>query len=662
MNKTTLHRLFFLLIFLLSSAMPLFADNISGGHRGGITALIHKGDTVISSGDDGFIVTWDVNQRKAVERFQLTTHRITATVSHPLRDEICVIEAGGVDNYRISAWNYTRRERLFSIHSTVPITYINYSSGGNSIIAAGLHGFPLALLDSSTGEIVSTPVISAGRMLFGITGRAERNMLIYQSENEEYFEQSGYAGQILYLNLDSGNVTDSFQAPDNISAAVILGNNRFIAGVSSYGLQLVDAASGEILDTVENIERSAILCPSNEGFYCLSRRNNASILYNFSIDRNTKFVIRQEIPLSFENAGQISFIAYNGSVVFSTSQGSLYSLGRQNNIIPFGFNFQTRITEIAAGETNIAILTENGDLLFLPLDYRRLGRNEILTPVNKNNYDRLSSLSLSGEDFFILWQAGRQRIAPQFVSVNRRDGNNMDSLLGRLPLRSVSSLGNMLLLLDSGGNLTVRNLEKSSNENLSADLYFSFSTVGAIDASFINNEYIILSRSVINNSSPFLSVNIRTGETIPHFYPVQAGLMVYAGRTGSFAAAVERDADGIMTVVYDLSISSPEGRIFRYPGETSYLSIVESGGRLAISCGSEGAAIYTNGQVINFERTPGLPVKLLASGNFFLCLDSEGNIAWHDNRGRLLSVFSLREDSWTLLTSGRETTGEINRR
>jgi hypothetical protein len=61
------------------------------------------------------------------------------------------------------------------------------------------------------------------------------------------------------------------------------------------------------------------------------------------------------------------------------------------------------------------------------------------------------------------------------------------------------------------------------------------------------------------------------------------------------------------------------------------------------------------------ERTNGLPVKLFGYDRFFISLDSEGNIAWHDNRtGRLLAVFSLNENRWTLSTT-REISGEFYR-
>jgi hypothetical protein len=133
-------------------------------------------------------------------------------------------------------------------------------------------------------------------------------------------------------------------------------------------------------------------------------------------------------------------------------------------------------------------------------------------------------------------------------------------------------------------------------------------------------------------------------------YPVNSGKV--------YAEAVEREADRFKTTIIDLfpvsnRTASPV-KIFEYPSEADYLSITQSAGHLAIACDNEGAFLYTG---VNFERTKGLPVKLIGCDNFYLCLDSEGNLAWHDNTsGELLAVFRLYSEKWTLI-SDRETTG-----
>ena len=645
----------FYLFFIFSAVSSGALD--SAGHRGNITALLHKGNTVISAGEDGFIVIWNVSQRTASSRFQLTTYRIQSVVSHPLKDEICIIESGGLNNYRISAWNYSQKRKLFSVYSTEPVGFINYSAGGNLIIVSGLNGSALSLLDSVTGRIVSTAEIPAGNVSFAITGRSERNILIYQSEHDEYPERAGYTGKILYYDIDAQRITGSFHAPGNLSNPVIFGSNRFLAGVNSDGLLLVDAASGDIFDTVANMERNALLCQTDDGFYSLRQRGTTATLNQYSVDRNARLVSRQQLSLSLDSAGSVSAIAHNGGVVFASSHGNIFFLDRQNRIIAAEHQFQTRITEIAAGEQNIALLTENGDLSFIPIDYRLIQRSSSFTMTQKSDYTKITPVSLSGEDRFILWQSENTRNAPQLLGANHQaEQRELAFLRGRFPLLSISVLNNRLLVLDTGGNISIRTTESLFSSSPPARADFTFSSVGAIDSLLINNEYFVVSRSVINNNSPFIYVNIRTSETVSVSYPARAGINVFSGSHGNvYAQAVERDNDGIKTTVVSLPPVSSAGaragaavRIFEYRGEASHLSIAESGGSIAVACDSEGALIFADNN-INMERTNGLPVKLLGFERFFISLDSEGNIAWHDNRtGRILAVFSLNGNRWTL--------------
>jgi len=658
---------FFYFILTFFSITSLSAAD-TAGHRGNITALLHKGNTVISAGEDGFIVIWNVSQRTASSRFQLTTYRIQSVVSHPQKDEICIIESGGLNNYRISAWNYSNRRRLFSVYSAEPVGFINYSAGGNFIIASGVNGSPLSLLDSVTGRIVSTAEIPAGNVSFAITGRAERNMLIYQSEHDEYHERAGYTGRILYYDIDSHEVTGSFHAPGNLTNPVIFGSNRFLAGLNSDGLLLVDAASGDIFDTIANMERNALLCQTDDGFYSLSQRGTTATFNQYSVDRNARLVSRQQLSLSLDS-GSVSAIAHNGSVVFASSQGNILFLDRQNSLIAAAHQFQTRITEIAAGEQNIAFLTENGDLSFIPIDYRLIQRSSLFTMTQKRDYTKITPVSVSGEDRFILWQSESTRNAPQLLQANHQaEQRELAFLRGRSPLLSISVLNDRLLVLDTGGNINIRSTESLFSPASPSRADFTFSSVGAIDSSFINNDYFVVSRSVINNNSPFIYVNIRTGETVPVSYPAQAGLTVFSGSHGNvYAQAIERDNDGIKTTVLSLPPVSSAGartgsavRIFEYRGEASHLSIAESGGSIAVACDSEGAVIFADNN-INMERTNGLPVKLSGNERFFISLDSEGNIAWHDNRtGRLLAVFSLNGNRWTLSGSS-VISGEFSR-
>jgi len=623
MKKKVNFRLFAALLCFFQLSTPLSARDI--------TSLVRTEDKFITGTEDGYVVIWDANQLSLLESFQLTTYKIDKIVFHPFKDEICVIEAGGTGNYRISAWNYTLKKKLFTLYSPDSVTYINYSGSGNFIIAAGLGESNLTFIDSQTGEINAARNtdfdINRNTIAFAATGRAERNMLVYQREGGNSFsyerqsELSG--GRILYYDLESGSVTGEFQAPANLSNPVILRNNRFLAGINSNGLLIIDAASGEITDSIRNVEKDSLLFSSNEGFYSMGRKNTETSISRFSVGDNGRILRQERISVPFNS--------------------------RQAN------SGQIRITEIAAGKRTIAFLTGNGNLCFLPLDYRSIpssGRPESIIHSRRERYTRITYVLAADKerDQFILWQTQNTGLAPQLITAETQsNAEPLSQLAGRFPLRSIAAFNEKILVLDSSGNLSVRN-----TADMQSRPEFTFTSAGATDAAFINSENIILSRNV-NNMSPFLSVNIRTGETLPLNYGAQAALSVYSGKSGKiYAEAVELEADRFKTTVIDLfpapdrTRNSPPQKIFEYFSEANHLSIAESAGRLAISCDSEGAFILT-GRTANFERTNALPVKLIGCDNFFLALDSEGSIAWHDNTtGKLLALFSLYSERWTL--------------
>jgi len=653
-----------LILFLIFVSAPLFSQNITGSHRGNITSVIHTGDAVLSAGEDGFLVIWNINQRSAIERFQLTTYKIQSMVKHPGKSEICIIEAISLDNYRISAWNFLSKEKLFTVYSNKQINYINYSSNGSFLIASGIDGFNISILDSSTGEVIFDPIIPSGSTALAITGRTEKNMLIYQSNYENEAGHSEFSGLLIYYDIDSKKVSGSFQSPADIQNPVIFGNNRFLAGVNSDGLLIVDTTTGAVLDSNKNIGRNALLYSLNNEFYCLNQNGNNAVLFRFSVERNGKLNKLQETALSLQDAFTITSIAFNKNLIFSSSKGNILMLDQQNRVVPFNYIFQNRVTEINSGSKSIALLTENGQLFFLPVDYKLINSSFSPKFTQYNNYNKLSRFSRSGDDYYILWQTVNTRSAPLLIGpVNEQlstdnTARNINFLSGRFPLRSISIAHNKILVLDSGGNITLRSLETLFAANPPAKADYNSATQGAIDAALLNSDNIIIGRSVIGGSSPFLSINIRTGETVPHFLPAQAGLLVYPSRQGSiFALAIEQK-DTLSSSFYNLSSANQESHLYTYNGEASYYSIAESqGGKLAVSCDSEGA-FFLPEKKTNFERTNGLPVKLLSGGDFLICLDSEGNISWHDEDGKILAVFSLYNDKWSLTTDS-QITGEI---
>jgi len=450
-------------------------------------------------------------------------------------------------------------------------------------------------------------------------------------------------------------------------------------------------------------KNSASNAVSSAQFNYLTSAGGTSSVYRMEINLYGRLttVTSRTVPASITGITSITS-GDGGNVIIGTGGGALWLFGSSASLLNTGN--PERIIDAAASPFAIAFISERGVVGYLPLDYTQLAQDSIITledatdPNVSGAYtsivsDSSGSASLSGSmnpgtpvsSSFLLWRPGVSRSIPMLKTLlytppvgnspvgnspagnspdgNTSDGNSsagfadgtaggnlsagidtsqflLEKLPQRYPLRSAAILGKSLLFLDSAGTATI--LDSDSGDVLS-----SYSAAGAVDAAFINEDTIILARSVISGSSPFLTVNISTGETVPLSYPAVAGVRVYRGPGGAIYGAVVNQASGnAQTSIIRLDLRNPaqSARLVNYNGEDSSFVLAESGGNLASTLGGGGATLYRgdNAEMIHLERSAGLPVKIISGTRWFIVLDGEGGIAWHDNMtGKLLAVLRL---------------------
>jgi hypothetical protein len=350
-----------------------------------------------------------------------------------------------------------------------------------------------------------------------------------------------------------------------------------------------------------------------------------------------------------------SAAAAGGGFALGSASGGLWLVNQNGAFGEMTIKKQERIVEAAVSGTQLAFITE-GDLLgFLPLDYFRLGLLESLDLEPGGGYTRMLPFpGAAGEgEHFLLWQAGNTRLYPQIrPAKNRGPGFALRGLPFRFPLRSVAAFGGKALFLDSAGNLSVVSVNTAAKTDR---LDFSFSSIGSMDAAFINGNHIILGRSGVSGNSPFLKIDVATGETVPLPYPSSAGARVYRGASGAlYAAAVDQEGGNSRTSILRLDTANPARSVplVEYQGEDTLFSLAETSQALASTLGDGGATLFSPRGMLNFERSPGLPLKLIDGGAFFIVIDGDGNICWHDpSSGKLLALFRLYENEWILQQS-----------
>jgi len=661
-----------------------FTGITPGGHRGAVTAIIHKGNTVISAGEDGFLEIWDTGSGntggiagRATERFQISMYGITAMAQRPGKDEISVVESDGLGQHRVSAWNYRERRNLFTLHFRDPIRYITYSTGGNFIIAAGTGRNSLVFIDPASGGFLRSPESLTGIITLAVTGRSDRNMVVYLP-----------SGELSYWDIASGNKAGHFNVPTGLNSPAFFGNNRYLAGMNREGLAVVNAVSGELQARENSIPADSVLFTSGDDLFCLIQKRTEAELRRYTIDNTGRLAALGRFTLP---AVRYTSAAFNGGTagyaVLGTSAGAvtLVTLGAQAqdtaDVRTLAVNEKTTVTDIAVSGSAIALLTGSGAAGFINIDYNvftngiKLGLEQIM-----GGYNRITAFSgNNGGGQFIFWQDKNTRTRPLLrsarggLAVDAAPAEGLDpsgvSVSGgnyRYPLRSVSSFDGKVLLLDSAGNLTVISPLPQPGNNSGRKSPFTFSSAGLIDAAFVDSDRIILARGAVSGSTPFLLLNINTGETLPLPYPSRAGVAVHRGASGNIYAAVvssrSNREDQIVTSVIQLNLANTDESVafVEFQGEAAHLSLTESQGYLAVTVGGESALTGSPNIIRQPDRTPGLPLRFINSGSYLISLDNDGNICWHENRsGKLLAVFSLHGDGWILKTERRTLSGGL---
>ena len=655
-----------------------FTGTIPGAHRGQVNALIYREERILSAGDDGFLEIWRTDNRngnnggQASERFQVSPYHIIAMAGRPEKDEVCFIESDGMGLYRVSAWNYTERRNIFTLRLGDSLGYITYSAGGNFIIAARTGRTGLIFIDSASGNVLPSPQSFTRTVSLAVTGRSERTILTYCM-----------SGDLSYLDLTSGNETNHFNVPRNLHSPALFGNNRYLAGVNAQGLAVINAVSGELLAQESLIPDGSLLCPAGDELICVVQKENAAELYRYTVDRAGRLSALGHTPLSPSGIGKdtrftaitaASGAGANVTLAVGTSAGSLVLAGMNGRLYNLTTREQTGITEAEVSKPAIAFLAENGTMGFIPLDYNQLStRRTIRIEQNREGYNRITAFAEKDvpDGQFVFWNDNNIRTRPIiWASSTGSEKRPLGDITFRSPIRSADSTGGKILFLDSTGNLSV-----VSPLDADKGRPFTFFSVGLMDAVFVDSSRIIIGRSAVSGNTPFLMININTGETVPLPHPSRAGVILHRGTSGSiYAAAVSPmaasrpssagETDGTRTLIIQLNPAQITESItlVDFQGEDTQFSLAESpggtSGSLAATIGDEGAAIYSTAGVQKLDRTCGLPLKLIDGGSFLINLDGDGSLCWHDSRsGKLLAVFRLHPGGWTLQTEQRTFSG-----
>ncbi|MDR3335756.1 MAG: hypothetical protein LBT16_01000 [Treponema sp.] len=641
----------------------------AGKHRGGVVCLLYDGkDRVLSAGEDGFLGIWNLGEMCAEERFQLSENAIVSMALRPGYTQIALVESDSFGLYRISAWDYEKKKKFFTVPSRDPVSHITYSAMGAFIIASQNSQGGLLFMSPETGELLSFPVDQTGRVSFTATGRSERIMAAYSP-----------SGILSYWDLESGEELYHFSVVPNLGSPLLFGNNRFLAGFAGGALVIIDAVRGNEL-TRKNRVPEGVLYPDAAGSDDFLYLNNNELYYyrinNSGINlpasgegaSSANLETRGVFPLpdTMPAVKALTFVRPD-RLALGTATGAVYVLSRRptetsGNLHLLATSEQTAVIEGAASAFDFAFITGNNLSGIIPLDFNVLREGDKLPLTGAGSYNHIISLpgnkspDSDRNGTFLYWQDVSPLPFPAIRMAGEAefDSSALNKLSIRSPLRSVSVIDQQAMFLDSVGNITILSTE-------TGNVRFNFSSAGSLDAAFFDDKNIIIGRGAVSGgrgeadarrNAPFLKVNTVTGETVPLPYPARVGARIFRSGSGTLYGAVISGSMGnakteLIKLNPDNSIQSEI--LMVYQGEDTFFSIAETLRTTASTLGGDGAFITGTNNAIHFERSPGLPRQLISGGWFYITIDQEGNISWHHGSGgELLATLRIYKDRWIL--------------
>lgn len=612
MKKNKLY--FTLLVSLFFTFIPsLFAQaELPLSHKGLITDMAETKSHFFTSSVDGFIIRWDsfLNQ----EKLQVSDIAIQNIAVHPDGNLLAIYETDGLSVYRLSVWDWQKKERLYAKRLTEKITSLSFSQKGNYILIGNGNLDGLIILDAVYGLQVHALQNTIPQVALAQTSETESTLVSYSIN-----------GQIIYCSLDDGSRKAFIQTEKNLSQACFLDlNKRFFAGIKNKQLFIIDATNGKTLNKISINNASILSNYSNQEFYIIDEtsKNNFN-LKKISLEKsNSQFQILSEASFQTELGISKSLIVSN-KIFLGTDEGSLYSLDKNTNESFFFVKKESESSkavflDIAKDGQNFFILT-NEALYSISENEKEL--NFVCENQNWKNIivdkNAVYFYSKGEREALVLFDLEMQSYKELFKP--------------SLPLEIVKIFDTKIISLLSSTTVQTYDLLTGKNELL-------YSGTGLNDIAFNDTSLFISKSAATNPRTPLIEIDIDTKETV--ILPLD----------NDFIYALDQSNEENNPYIYGLSISSNANNfsteLFYYHKDrktyTSILRLQDENINAFLSI--QDSILYTNLgktdiRMIDLKnyrtqvlaKTKVLPEKIKAIGKRTLILNQDGTITWYQS-------------------------------
>lgn len=590
-------------------------------HQSSVTNFVfnNKSDSLdlsfFSTGDDGFIVKWSEDNQG--EHYQITEVGIKLIAISPNGNDIAVYETDGGSVNKVSVWDWRRLSRKFYKKYKDSITSLSFSSKGNYLIVGTATVDGVEFYHTNNWNKVSKIKSNTGIVNYIQTSDTEKTAVFYSP-----------VGNLLYFNLQSGQLKEKINILQGLQQTTLFNNNIFFAGVKDNNIYVMNAFKGNIVSEIPSQNPIILSSASDKELYYLEHDGRS----NYTL----KMLENQE-GLKVSNPRIVKTIKGprgNESIIIGKKQGTNILLGAKNGEIFKTDTSPTITTQNFEKITNnvyskiLDVATINQDFLFLTESAIFKSSSSQTSNIIEKLYVTNGETNIIPYDSqsMILWTQG-SRNPIYHINLTSKEKTTLFTPKNTIQNLRLCTYGEKKYLVEIERNSHVNIFDFTNNEF--SEIY---SGTSIQDAVLCDDGYLYIAKSAASTPQvPLIKVNISTLETVPinikgnvSYGLSTNGKMIY-GLVLEYSDNVQNTfvySYNTQTKVYTklLKFAEEDPEAFTYLYENILYTNI---GKNKMYCYN-----MTSKKRFAYNRSASIPSNIKQNGNQVVILNNNGSISW----------------------------------
>jgi WD40 repeat protein len=607
---------------------------LSTGHKGKVSALEfdRSRSLLFSAGVDGTVRFWGTEDGRLRGMLAISRNAVAGMAVNPVYPYIAVVEDTGSFTARLSVWDWTRKEPVFSESLPEEPLFLRWSSSGNMLLFGQSAWDSLRMLRTGDWTPVASAVEGGGIVGFAELSRNENTLMSYSP-----------VGRISYQSMADGSLIQESKTVAYLDALRLTGDRRYLVGATDRELVVADAVSGEVSAhaPISRI-RSVDVSPEGDRIACVVQAEERTELVLYS--RSDWGLYRSFLPREVGDIEIDDACFGNGLLYAAGSDGTIWSVSEEGSASPFvrdetpdfiGMDLQGDRLALSCAE-NILVLRSPY------LSARAPGSlpSSVTLDSFPNPFSADADLLFLEDGRLLLWRKGMESGATAIL----------DPLTGRLEsgpsfpeeLSTVKCLDGRILTVEKGGRIRLTDLSTQA-------AVFEAMDPGMNAAIFLGSEVFVGGRSS-HEQGALVRIDARTGETVGIPDGNRFVFSVAADPAGRevFSLGVDQDGGTRLSLRQGAQLEN-ETILDRIPEEDAGAAMtVDPKGNLFFLLGTERIRTWDGKRTAALASSGRIGRSLVAASGLVLALNADCTISlWDAANGEVLCNLGLfRDGAW----------------